>query len=688
MSSGILTTRTKRILPFRTERRDFWRYVRPPKIRSISDFAEQELTLPDTGPHAGRKFRRSFQPFTGLYLDAIDSGLFNLFAATGPSQSGKTYLCCVIPTMYHLFEIKETVIFFAPSMEINEDKWLVDIRPSIEKSRFADFLPRTGKGSQGGFSELITFRNGVRLKWMTGGGGDKNKAAFTARVAIGTEVNGMDTASETSRETDPLGQIKARLLSHGSRAVRYHECTVDTPEGRIWQDVTNGSNSRIVLECPHCFRWVTPDRADFLGWDSAETELQSEQRGRFFCPECGTAWSADQRKSANARCRLVHSGQHIDQSGNIVGEMPETRTFGFRWSAVNNMFAEESQIGREEWAAARNVDRESVEKERCQFIWCIPYSGEPTGLELTEEIVASRLTGIPRGILPDDTETLVVQIDLHMRWHYWEIVATGPNDVRSIIDYGVFPTPNPEINGEEEAVRLGLEQLAKEIESRRFKTVSGSDREIDLKLCDAGYQQDIALEFITGRRGWRLLKGQGKEFKQQKERTSDCRPGNHWYDSRQLPSTVIGNRRWWLLVSETSYWMRQVHNGFVATTFLEDGTRRPGSIALFGSDPKVHSTPVDRLISRSAFATQLLAWKWGSTHTPKGGEVMDWISQWKEDHWFDTSYGCLVGDLIVRSARQRSPDQQQAPQAPKASTTTASEGRFRFLGNGERPRLS
>lgn len=590
--------------------------------------------------------------------------------------------------MYHLFEVRETVIFFAPTMEINEDKWLVDIKPTIEKSRYADLLPNTGKGSQGGFSELIVFKNGVRLKFMTGGGGDKNKAAFTARVAIGTEIDGMDEASETSRETDPISQISARLRAHGSRSVEYHECTVSTETGRIWTEVTEGSNSKIVLPCPHCDRYVTPEREHFIGWDGAATELQAELMGKFYCPECGTAWSHEQRKAANAACKLLHRGQHIDPvTREVMGAIPETRTFGFRWSAVNNMFTDERQIGREEWKSSRNPDRDAAEKERCQFVWCLPFTGDTGGVDITEAMVASRLTNLPRGILPNDVETLVVHIDLHLRWHYWCVVATSPDEVRSIVDYGIYLTPNPDVNGPEEAVRLGLEQLVAELESRRWKKQNGDDFEFSGRFVDAGYQQDVVLEFVWSHPNWRLTKGHGKEFRQPKERTADVRPGNHWYHSRQPGCDASKRRKWWLIVAETSYWMHQVHGSFVAKTFGDDGTRQAGSIAMFGSDARVHQTPIDKSVSRSAFATQILGWKWGEVENQRTGVVtMDWVFQWKEDHWFDTLYGCLVGDSVIRAQRPRTLQPPPANQQEKPESTQV-PGRFKMLGSGDRPKL-
>ena len=116
-----------------------------------------------------------------------------------------------------------------------------------------------------GKAQSITLKNGSTLRFMSGGGGDKKRSAFTGRVMVFTEVDGMDEAGESSREADPISQIEARGLSYGSRAISYLECTVSTEKGRTWQEYTKGSQSRIVVQCKSCGQWVTPEREEPLG---------------------------------------------------------------------------------------------------------------------------------------------------------------------------------------------------------------------------------------------------------------------------------------------------------------------------------------------------------------------------------------------------------------------------------------
>lgn len=96
----------------------------------MRQFAESEIIIPD-GPLRGRQFRCDRQPYTGLWFQAVDSGHWNRYVATGPTQSGKTLSCFIIPLLYHLFEMEETVICGLPDMDMAGDKWREDIlRPS------------------------------------------------------------------------------------------------------------------------------------------------------------------------------------------------------------------------------------------------------------------------------------------------------------------------------------------------------------------------------------------------------------------------------------------------------------------------------------------------------------------------------------------------------------------------------
>src|SRR6188768_2226308 len=146
--------------PAQADLRWFLGQARARRLRTMRQFAEQEIVIPE-GPFQGRKFRCARQPYTGLWFDAVDSGCWNRHVATGPTQSGKTLSCFVIPMLYHLFELGETVICGLPDMDMAGDKWRESILPVIERSKYRRLLPRSGGGSRGGRVESVLFGNGA-----------------------------------------------------------------------------------------------------------------------------------------------------------------------------------------------------------------------------------------------------------------------------------------------------------------------------------------------------------------------------------------------------------------------------------------------------------------------------------------------------------------------------------------------
>lgn len=316
--------------------------------------------------------------------------------------------------------------------------------------------------------------------------------------------------------------------------------------------------------------------------------------------------------------------------------------------------------------------------------------------KLTPDEVASRLNGANRGDVPEDVETLVCQIDLHMHWHYYTVMSTSQNGtVRDVVDYGLELVPIADEVGADNAIRSALDKLADQLSGKTWTTAEGRIVPLDLGVVDAGFKQSIGVEFVTERKGiWRLSKGMGSGQYKTKPRSADIRPGEHWHDSRQPACEESDGRRWWLIEPDTDYWLHQVHSGFRAMPFLEDGKtrRRPGSIALFGNEPEIHLTNVDRTVARSMFAVQICGWLWEQVTTKIKGTYMAWVPQWKQDHWLDTTYGCLVADQVARelpAVKERlRPRPKRKEQPEKNFPEAPSPQHFRFLSNGERPRLS
>ncbi len=396
---GAQSKSRSRAHPVREELDWLFRNCRAPRVRTMRQFAEDEIVIVE-GPFAGRKFRCDRQPFSGLFFDAIDSGLYNRSAVVGCVQGGKSLIGYVIPLLYHNFELQETAICGVPTIDVANDKWAEEFLPVTRASRYEKFLPRTGEGSRGGkIKSAVRFVHGVTLKFMSA---LSPILSFTSRVVGMTEIDQYDQAGSTSRETDPVSKLEARAKAFDDRKRIYMECTCTTATGRIWQEYTGGTQSRICCPCPHCGQHVTPEREHLVGWEGAETIEDARDAAHFVCPACAAPLSEAERKTMNARARLVHHGQEISPDGTITGDPPRTKTLGFRFSAFNNLFWSPGSIGADEWAAQRAEDEENAEREMCQFIWAVPW--QPPDLDLipvdAETIRRRTAGGKERGIVP------------------------------------------------------------------------------------------------------------------------------------------------------------------------------------------------------------------------------------------------------------------------------------------------
>lgn len=618
--------------PLRSQLLRFSRKARAPRLRTMREFAEAEIIIPD-GPFKGKRFRCDRQPYSRVWFDLVDSGLWRRRTATGPQQSGKTLHCYVTPTMYHLFEIGETVINGIPTLDMAGDKWREDIKPAIEASRYRELLPRNGPGSRGsGNFTAIKFRNGATLRFMTGGGDDKSRSAFTARVLVVTEADGLDEAGETSREGSKLAQLEGRTSAYDvyGQAIAYLECTVSIETGAIWQEHIKGTQSQLVLPCKGCGHWVSPERADLVGWQDADNEIEARDGARFACPDCGLLWSEEDRKAANLQARVIHKGQEIDEEGNIHGPLPPTETLGFRWSAVNNLFVSAGRVGQREYKAANSVNQDEAETETRQFVWAIPaIAPEQDLVDLTLEVLQDHVVETSRDDVPRETESITVGVDLGKRFGHWITPAWLEDGSGHVVDYGEFQILSHEF-GEKQATLAALREFDETIVQPGF---GSQGRVPDHVWIDSGWEksqeavyafcEEMNEKYPERENLYRPMKGYGTgqhkapRYSRPKKTGAQVRFIGDNYHLAKIPKWPVQ-----LVEISSDYWKSEALGRFATAA------DQPGTLTIFGGTLSEHLFLFKHLLAEK----EIQEWVDGK------GWVRKWIPVSKNNHYLDACY--------------------------------------------------
>ena len=634
-----------------------------PTLLPMSQWVEEKIILPN-GPAANQPYRHYRHPVSKVFFDELDSGRWSRVASLGPTQNGKTLMCYVLPTLYHLFEIRETVIVGLPTLEMANDKWSEDFLPVIDASEYRDLLPTSGEGSRGGqVKRSITFRNGTTLRFMTAGGNDKKRSAYTSRVVAITEADGMDESSETSREADKIEQIEARTRAFGRTGKRiYLECTVSIERGRIWQEWKNGTASVLVRPCPHCGEFVAPERQHLVGWKEAKTSEEAAKTSHFICPSCEEPWSEVDRATAARDIRLLHRDQTIDGNGNVSGQVPETQTLGFRWSAIDNPFTTAGDLGAEEWLASRDRNVENAEKKMRQFVWSLPY--DPPDIDLTPldpTEIEKRSSGLKKGLVPDDTVAIAVGIDTGKRKLHWTATAFTQESGGRIIEYGMQPVPSDRL-GVKQGLIEALGELSKYFDGG-WSSPSGKRFQPSQVWIDSGWHEhtdpvyvfceaaNASLGLPRGREIYRPSKGYGEGQRNTTRYIAPTarRKGVIYLGDEFHIGTVQRNGHTipgvMLVHMNSDHWKSELHQRLMMP---ED---EPLAVTLYDAAS---------FAEHAEFSRHLTAEKQVEKFVENRGEVIVWDRVERNNHWLDSTYASICAGEAILSIAASTKRQTQA----------------------------
>lgn len=475
--------------------------ARPP--RSFRQWITEELVIP-SGRFEGERFDIETQPVLSLWIDAVDDPQWTDCVFQAVTQMGKTLFGFVAPMLWHTCEQAEDFILGVPFGDMASNKWDADILPVLMASpTLRKLRPVRGSGSGGGkVRDAVTLAHGATIKIMSAGSDDAGKAGFTARCFSITEAARFSQNGATSVETDPLRQLRGRQRSF-PRADRrtYIEGTVTVETELPWRLRPDSTRSRILAECPHCGRWIAPDRDDLIGWREARTEVEAANVTHWRCPKCTTKITEPERRDMVRAAKLIHAGQRVEKGGRVVGSHPQSTRLFFHATPFVNLLLGPQDIGVEEWLAARippdTADRTQADRELSQFVWSQPYT-EPVAegeIELSRTSIATRMIALPRGVVPPDVVYLTLGVDMGESRSWFVLLASRTDGTLHVVDYGDFDVRS-DLASPKVAMKAALKDFWETTVSAGWQVRDGDTILPHQSWVDAGHEETAVWEFV------------------------------------------------------------------------------------------------------------------------------------------------------------------------------------------------
>jgi len=251
-------------------------------------------------------------------------------------------------------------------------------------------------------------------------------------------------------------------------------------------------------------------------------------------------------------------------------------------------------------------------------------------------LVASKLSGLEKGIIPPAYPLLTAGIDIGKTALHWCVVAWCNNASGSVIEYGVedvWPSNRDNDRAVEQAILQALFRLRDKMLSAEYHTPDGEIHQLKTCLVDSGWKEKPVYEFVrsTGQTTFKASKGFGETvdgrksyFRIPEKQSNSKRVGEHCFLAHH-PAQGI-----WLVGMDADYWKSWLHQRFMTPS------ETPGSLTLFGNDKRDHIS----------YAHHICAEIEVEEFVPEKGLKRYWKKVNRNNHWLDTTYmACVAASL-------------------------------------------
>ena len=371
----------------------------------------------------------------------------------------------------------------------------------------------------------------------------------------------------------------------------------------------------------------------------------------------------DNREAIEAGC-IVSNQYSYSKKPHSDGEPMEV-------SAVHSYYIRVARYGAK--AVATEIDNDP------------PEDAGPVGQGLTPEIVASRISGLPRCQIPPATIALTAAIDLGKYRCHWVVIAWQQGGTGLVVDYGEEAVFGTDKGMDTEATEAVLYQCLLDFRTKllekQFVDAAGDRRAVDFCMVDSGNFTQAAYQFCKDMNGiFHPSKGYSPYRHRDKNDTGVIVGYN--LHAKKLPAHNV-----WLYELDTDYWKQFIHEGFLTPTLDDSGGFRRKSLSIF--------TP-EGSRKHGYYAKHITAEELVSEFTENKGSKRYWRPSSPDNHWLDATYmAAAAGEvcgvkLIAPSEIEVQPRQTNAdepkPKKPVEQAYRHGQSRFKKRQGGWIPK--
>ena len=281
-------------------------------------------------------------------------------------------------------------------------------------------------------------------------------------------------------------------------------------------------------------------------------------------------------------------------------------------------------------------------------------------------------SGFARRIVPFGCTVLTCGIDVRKVALHWVVRAWQPDCSGFTIDYGVHEVHGTKYgsdDGVDEAIRRAILDFYDQSRSAGYCLPNGEIMPIDLTLIDSGWRMDAVyaacLEIGTGIRpvkGFGRSSGcAGASFATVQRATTDRRPGDGWFLSRQ--------GKLWLVCADADKWKAWEHDRWMTSP------DKPGSMQIFGDPSGDNQRMTMDEKSHFAYAKHICNESEQEYLDKRGNLRRGWKTRSENTHWLDASYYASIAANMcdIRMATSAAVVAQHATPAANLTRPTLSQ---------------